>query len=93
MILLNLYPYAGATYWLRRDPRPTLLDYDPQRAASGGSQTRGGTHTVTINPQGINIGLNQGRAAGAGVPTHPHVHLVPRAGGRCNFINIVGGVR
>ena len=46
-----------------------------------------------LEPQGINIGINQGRAAGAGVPGHLHVHLVPRWGGDVNFITTVGQVR
>ncbi|MBS0190725.1 MAG: HIT domain-containing protein [Phycisphaerales bacterium] len=96
MILLNLYPYAGGHLLVALgDPRPTLLDYDPaQRAALWRlTDTAAELMQVTINPQGINIGLNQGRAAGAGVPTHLHVHLVPRWAGDVNFINIVGGVR
>jgi ATP adenylyltransferase len=47
----------------------------------------------TLEPQGVNIGINQGRAAGAGVPQHVHVHLVPRWGGDVNFMEVVGQVR
>lgn len=96
MILLNRYPYAnGHLLVALGDPRPRLLDYDPAQRAALWTLVDRATDLLerTLRPQGVNIGLNQGRAAGAGVPQHLHVHLVPRWNGDVNFITTVGEVR
>lgn len=96
LILLNRYPYAnGHLLVCLGEARPTLLDYEPAQRANLWKLVELATDLMqrTLEPQGVNIGINQGRAAGAGVPQHLHVHLVPRWGGDVNFMDVVGNVR
>jgi ATP adenylyltransferase len=96
LIMLNRYPYAnGHLLAFLGEGRPTLIDYEPAQRADLWKLVELATDLMqrTLEPQGINIGINQGRAAGAGVPQHLHVHLVPRWGGDVNFMEVVGQVR
>lgn len=96
MILLNKYPYAnGHLLVALGDARPTLRDYSAEQRAALWRLVDLGAELLerALEPQGLNIGLNQGRAAGAGVPDHLHAHIVPRWHGDVNFMTVVGNVR
>ena len=96
LILLNKFPYAnGHLLAALADARPTLLDYAPAQRAAFWSLVESAVALCrrTLDPQGVNVGINEGRAAGAGVPTHLHAHVVPRWHGDTNFITVVGEVR
>ena len=96
MVFLNRYPYAnGHLLVALGESRPRLLDYSPEQRAELWSLVDLATDLCerTLGCQGVNIGINQGLAAGAGVPEHLHVHVVPRWHGDVNFISVVGQVR
>lgn len=96
MILLNGFPYSnGHLLVALGEGRPRLLDYSPAQRATLWVLVDRAADLVerTLDAQGINIGVNQGKAAGAGIPGHLHVHLVPRWEGDVNFISTVGQIR
>ena len=96
LVLLNAFPYAsGHLLVALGEARPSLLDYTPEQRSRLWGLVDCGMDLLqqTLEPQGVNVGLNQGRAAGAGVPSHLHVHLVPRWGGDVNFMSSIGAVR
>jgi ATP adenylyltransferase len=96
LIMLNRYPYSnGHLLVCLGAGRSRLLDYTPEQRAELWSLTDLATEICerALEPQGVNIGLNQGAAAGAGVPEHVHVHVVPRWAGDVNFMAVCANIR
>ena len=96
LIVLNRYPYAnGHLMAALGEARPRLLDYAPAQRAELWKLVEIAMQAMqrALEPQGVNVGLNEGRAAGAGLPEHLHAHIIPRWAGDTNFITVVGQVR
>jgi ATP adenylyltransferase len=96
MILLNRYPYAnGHLMVCLGEPRPSLADYDAAQRSAFWRLVDQAAELVraALAPQGLNIGVNEGAAAGAGLPEHLHAHVVPRWSGDTNFMATVGAIR
>jgi ATP adenylyltransferase len=95
-VILNLYPYnSGHLMVVPRRHVATLAKLEPGELTELAELTRRAEMALTevYAPQGINIGMNLGKPAGAGVVDHLHMHLVPRWNGDTNFMTIVGNVR
>ena len=96
LVMLNRYPYAnGHLLVALGEAKPTLLAYTPQQRAAFWSLVELGMARLraVLNPQGVNVGINEGEAAGAGLPGHLHAHLVPRWHGDVNFMTTTAGAR
>lgn len=94
--LLNLYPYNNGHLLIAPNRHiATLADLDPDESADLFNLVR--KTTIWLNkvytPDGFNIGMNLGRSAGAGLPSHIHFHVVPRWNGDTNFMPVLGSVK
>ncbi|MBU3678775.1 MAG: HIT domain-containing protein [Candidatus Kapabacteria bacterium] len=96
VIILNKYPYSsGHLLVAPKAHNGDLLDLDDITYACLMQSVRLASRAVThvYKPHGLNIGMNLGSAAGAGVPDHCHVHVVPRWDGDTNFMPVVANVK
>ena len=95
-VILNLYPYNSGHVMVVPDRHiPSLAAATPVELNELMLFTRDAEVALTevYQPQGINVGINLGQPAGAGVPEHVHIHLVPRWTGDTNFMSVFGNVR
>ena len=95
-VILNKFPYnSGHLMVVPQRHTPTLasLTRDELTEMALLTQLSERVLSTAFTPQGINVGMNLGRPAGAGIIDHLHVHLVPRWNGDTNFMTVVGEVR
>lgn len=96
LAVLNAYPYTSGHVLVM--PRRHVRELAELSAAEAGDlwdAVRDGVAAVrrAYEPEGLNLGVNLGRAAGAGIPAHLHVHVVPRWTGDTSFMTATAGVR
>jgi len=96
LMMLNRYPYTGGHLMVAPLKHAAELDdlFDDELLDLMHLLCRAQSLLKRVaSPDGFNVGINLGRAAGAGVEEHLHIHIVPRWNGDSNFMTVVGDVR
>ena len=96
LVMLNRYPYNNGHLMVaprRHVASPELLDRDELVALAEIVARAVRRLREAFRPAGLNVGLNLGRAAGAGIADHMHWHLVPRWEGDTNFMPVIASTR
>ncbi|HUF84257.1 MAG TPA: HIT domain-containing protein [Acidimicrobiia bacterium] len=94
--VMNAYPYVPGHLMLaplRHEAELDGLTEDEAAALMVMTQRATTALKAAFRPDGLNVGINVGRAGGAGVPGHVHVHALPRWGGDTNFMTTVAETR
>ena len=95
-LILNAYPYAsGHLMAVPTRHVGSIGDASTDELAAVMRLTQLGVRALAreYRPEGFNIGLNEGRVAGAGILGHVHMHVVPRWNGDANFMTVTGDTR
>ena len=95
-VILNLFPYNnGHLMIVPRRHIATLAEATPDELQELIALTRQAEIVLTeaYAPHGLNVGLNLGKAAGAGVADHLHIHVVPRWNGDTNFMPVIADIK
>ncbi len=95
-VILNLYPYNNGHLMIvpyRHTPSLGSLTTEEVHEVADLLQLSEKALLEAYRPHGINVGVNLGTPAGAGVLEHVHMHLVPRWNGDTNFMTVVGETR
>jgi ATP adenylyltransferase len=95
-VILNRFPYSNGHLLIAPHSHTGHLDAIDDETMLEMMQTlRKMRHVLTkaVNAEGFNVGINLGHCAGAGLPDHLHMHIVPRWSGDTNFMSVLDGVR
>lgn len=95
-LILNAYPYApGHLMAVVNRHVGTLAEAQGEEVAAALELVTKAIAILTVEyrAEGFNVGLNQGRVAGAGITDHLHVHVVPRWNGDTNFMSVFADAR
>ena len=95
-LILNAFPYASGHLMAvitRHVPSIEAATAEELAEAMTLIQTASRALGAVYHPDGLNVGLNQGSVAGAGIADHLHQHVVPRWGGDTNFMPVIGETR
>ncbi len=95
-VILNLYPYTtGHMMVVPYEHVAKLTEAQPETLTEMMELSRRaeGVLASLYKPHGLNIGMNIGEAAGAGIAGHIHMHVLPRWRGDANFLSTVGETR
>ncbi len=96
IVMLNRYPYAsGHLMVIPRRHAHDVTDLTPEECAEMMATVQLCCRVLreVSRPEGINVGLNLGKAAGAGIRDHVHMHVVPRWNGDSSFVAVLDEVR
>jgi ATP adenylyltransferase len=95
-VVLNRFPYVSGHLMVipySHAGRPDLLLPEEWTGIMDVARTAVRALETVYRPQGFNLGMNVGRAAGAGIDEHLHMHVIPRWNGDTNFVPVLSDTR
>jgi ATP adenylyltransferase len=95
-VMMNLYPYNTGHLLIAPYAHLASLELLPVATATELMHLTQRCETAlraALHPDGFNLGVNEGKIAGAGFPGHVHLHVVPRWEGDTNFMPVIGDVK
>jgi len=95
-VIVNVFPYTpGHIMILPKRPVRTIDKLTNEEYSNIWELVREATIAIksAFNPDGLNVGLNEGTAGGGSIPDHLHIHVVPRWSADTNFMTTIGGSR